>query len=49
MFHKQDPFVCRWRKPTAFRWWEEPYKLLQEHNFPYYNTRIEKIVVNIKL
>ena len=24
VFHKLNPFVCRRRKPTTFRWWEEP-------------------------
>ena len=23
-FHKLNPFVCHRRKPTTFRWWEEP-------------------------
>ena len=27
-FHKLNPFVCRRRKPTAFRRWEEPYESL---------------------
>ena len=22
--HKLNPFVCHRRKPTTFRWWEEP-------------------------
>ena len=24
VFHKLNPFVCHRRKPTTFRWWEEP-------------------------
>ena len=22
--HKLNPFVCHRRKPTTFRWWDEP-------------------------
>ena len=24
LIHKLNPFVCHRRKPTTFRWWEEP-------------------------
>ena len=24
IIHKLNPFVCHRRKPTTFRWWEEP-------------------------
>ena len=27
-FHKLNPFVCHRRKPTTFRWWDEPYESL---------------------
>ena len=26
--HKLNPFVCHRRKPTTFRWWDEPYESL---------------------
>ena len=33
-FHKSNPFVCHRRKPTTFRWWEEPCILITKLSFP---------------